>query len=121
MLDKSPDKNHLVEQPDQSLSSNFVQFTENFSGTFHFYSIWKMSRPKKIPKNFISAQNFLEDPKNTKIRILYPKKYNKHTYHFTIKWKCPPPRRQRSRDRVTVQTTHFYLNFPVMVIFLQSL
>ena len=33
-------------------------------------------------QNFISAQNFPEDPKNTRIRILYPKKYDEHTYHF---------------------------------------
>ena len=47
MLDKSPGKNHLVEQPDHSLTNNFFQFTENFSETFHFYSIWKLSRPLK--------------------------------------------------------------------------
>ena len=33
-------------------------------------------------ENFISAQNFLEDPKNTRIRILYPKKDDEHTYHL---------------------------------------
>ena len=35
-------------------------------------------------QNLISAQNFPEDPKNTRIRILYPKKYNEHTYHFAM-------------------------------------
>ena len=30
------------------------------------------------------SKNFPEDPKNTKIRILYPKKYDEHTYHFTM-------------------------------------
>ena len=34
------------------------------------------------------SKYFLEDPKNTKIRILYPKKYDEHTYHFTMK--VPP-------------------------------
>ena len=29
------------------------------------------------------SKNFPEDPKNTKIRILYPKKYNEHTYLFS--------------------------------------
>ena len=33
----------------------------------------------------------------------------------------PPGPGQKSRGPVRVQTTHFYLNFPVMVIFLQSL
>ena len=42
-----------------------------------------MSRPKKY-HNFISAQNFPEDPKNTRIRILYPKKYDEHTYRLPI-------------------------------------
>ena len=35
-------------------------------------------------ENFISAQNFPEDPKNTRIRILCPKKDNAHTYHFAM-------------------------------------
>ena len=45
---------------------------------------------EQTPKyqNFISAQNFPEDPKNTRIRILYPKKYEEHTYHFAMK--IPP-------------------------------
>ena len=36
-------------------------------------------------ENFIPAQNFSEDPKNTRIRILYPKKDDEHTYHFVMK------------------------------------
>ena len=36
-------------------------------------------------ENFIPAQNFPEDPKNTRIRILYPKKDDEHTYHFAMK------------------------------------
>ena len=34
-------------------------------------------------QNFISAQNFPEDSK-IPIRILYPKKYDKRTYHFAM-------------------------------------
>ena len=40
-------------------------------------------------QNFISAENFPEDPKNTRIRILYSKKYDEHTYHFGME--VPPP------------------------------
>ena len=35
------------------------------------------------------SKNFPEDPKNTKIRILYPK--NTTSIHITLLWKCPPP------------------------------
>ena len=35
-------------------------------------------------ENFISAQNFPEDPKNTRNRILYPKKDDEHTCHFAM-------------------------------------
>ena len=42
----------------------------------------------KMASNF---QTFPEDPKNTKIRILYPKKYDEHTYHFTMEVTPPPP------------------------------
>ena len=35
-------------------------------------------------QNFISAQNFPEDPKNKWIRILYSKKYDEHTYYFPV-------------------------------------
>ena len=47
---------------------------------------------KQTPKyqNFISAQNFLEDPKNTRFRILYPKKYDEHTYLFAMEMLLPP-------------------------------
>ena len=47
-----------------------------------------MSRPKNT-RNFISAQNFAEDPKNTRIRILYPKKYDEHTYHIAMEMLAP--------------------------------
>ena len=33
--------------------------------------------------------NFPGDPKNIKNRILYPKKYDEPTYHFTVE--VPPP------------------------------
>ena len=36
-------------------------------------------------QNFISAQNFPEDPKNTRIRI----KYDRHTYHFAMEIQPP--------------------------------
>ena len=39
-------------------------------------------------QNFISAQNFPENPKNT--RILYPEKYDEHTYDFAME--VPPAR-----------------------------
>ena len=42
----------------------------------------------KIPE-FISAQNFPGDPKNTRIRILYPKNTTSITYHFAMQ--VPPP------------------------------
>ena len=45
---------------------------------------------KKYHK-FISARNFPEDPKNTKIRILYSKKYDEHTYQFTMEVPSPLP------------------------------
>ena len=56
---------------------------KTFWKLFVFTRYGKWADPKKY-KNFISAQNFPEDPKNTKIRILYPKKYDEHTYHFTM-------------------------------------
>ena len=34
---------------------------------------------------------FQKTLKNTKIRILYPKKYDEHTYHFTMEVSPPPP------------------------------
>ena len=42
-------------------------------------------------QNFISAQNFLENPKNT--RILYPEKYDEHIYDFAME--VPPPARPK--------------------------
>ena len=42
----------------------------------------------KIPLIFL---NFPGDPKNIKIRILYPKKYDEPTYHFTMEVPPPPP------------------------------
>ena len=36
------------------------------------------------------SKNFPKDPKNNKIRILYPKRYDEHTYYFTLE--VPPPR-----------------------------
>ena len=38
---------------------------------------------------------FQKTLENTKIRILYPKKYDEHTYHFTIP--PPPPGRKHLR------------------------
>ena len=35
---------------------------------------------------------FQKTPQNTKITLLYPKKYDKHTYHFTMDGSAPPPR-----------------------------
>ena len=46
-----------------------------------------MSRPQKY-QNFISAQTFPGDPKNTRIRILYPKNTTSITYHFAME--VPP-------------------------------
>ena len=43
-------------------------------------------------QNFISAQNFTGDPKNTRIRILYPKNTAGITYHFAME--VPPPEGQ---------------------------
>ena len=40
-------------------------------------------------QNFISAQNFPEDPKNTRIRILYPK--NTASILITLPWKYNSP------------------------------
>ena len=45
-------------------------------------------------QNFISAQNFPEDPKNTRIRVLYPKKYDEHSYHFAMEMPPPPPQKK---------------------------
>ena len=39
-------------------------------------------------QNFISVQNFPEDPKNTRIRILYPK--NTSSIPITLPWKYNP-------------------------------
>ena len=41
---------------------------------------------EQTPKyqNFISAQNFPEDPKNTRIKILYHKKYDEHTFDMEV-------------------------------------
>ena len=68
------------------------QFDEQFYpvywklfGNFIFTRYWKWADPKKY-QNFISARNYREDPKNTKIRLLYPKKYDEHTYHFNMEF-----------------------------------
>ena len=45
-------------------------------------------QPQKY-QNFISAQNFPEDPKNTRIRILCPK--NTTSIPITLPWKYNPP------------------------------
>ena len=37
------------------------------------------------------SKTFPKDPKKKKIRILYLKKYDEHTYHFTME--VPPPLR----------------------------
>ena len=46
---------------------------------------------EETPKyqNFISAQNFPEDPKNTRIRMFYPK--NTTSIPSTLSWKYNPP------------------------------
>ena len=47
-----------------------------------------MSTPKKY-QNFISAQNFPEDPKKIpESRILHPEKCDERTFHFAMK--VPP-------------------------------
>ena len=38
-----------------------------------------------------SPKIFQKTLKNTKITILYPKKYDEHTYHFTMEVPPPPP------------------------------
>ena len=48
-------------------------------------------------QNFISAQNFPENPKNT--RILYPEKYDEHTYDFAMEVPPPPP---PARPKLTI-------------------
>ena len=42
-------------------------------------------------QNFISAQNFPEDPKKCQ-QNLYPKNYDEHAYHFAMEMSSTPPR-----------------------------
>ena len=64
------------------------KFYWKLSGNFSFLLDMENDQTLKHP-NFISAQNFPENPKNT--RILYPEKYNEHTYDFAIEVPPPPP------------------------------
>ena len=43
-------------------------------------------------QNFISAQNFPEDPKKYQNQNFMPSKYDEHIYHFAMEIH-PPPRR----------------------------
>ena len=54
------------------------------------------------------SKHFPEYPKNTKIRILYPKKYDEHTYHITMK---VPPRHLASGP--DLHQPQFQRNSPV--------
>ena len=65
-----------------------INFTENFLETFHFYSIWKTSRPKNTRIPFLH-KTFQKTLKNTRIRILYPK--NTTSIPITLPWKYNPP------------------------------
>ena len=47
-----------------------------------------MSRHKNTRISFLH-KTFQKTLKNTRIRILYPKKYDEHTYHFAME--VPPP------------------------------
>ena len=51
--------------------------------TSHFYSIWQMSRPQNTRISFLH-KTFQKTLKNIRIRILYPIKYDEHTYHFAM-------------------------------------
>ena len=66
-------------------------------------------------------ENFSEDPKNAKI-MLYPKKYDEHTYHFTpeVPPSPPPPRRLRTLGmvRVLLSTTREYLLMSTLLFIL---
>ena len=55
--------------------------------TSHFYSIWKMSRPKNTRISFLH-KTFQKTLKNTRIRILYPK--NTTSIPITLPWKYNP-------------------------------
>ena len=57
-------------------------------GNFPFLFDMENEQTQKY-QNFISAQNFPEDPKNTRIRILYPK--NTTSIPITLPWKRNPP------------------------------
>ena len=64
-----------------------TNFTENFSETSHFYSIWKMSKPKNTRISFLH-KTFQKTLKNTRIRILCPK--NTTSISITLPWKYNP-------------------------------
>ena len=65
-----------------------TNFTENFLETSHFYSIWKMSKPKNTRISFLH-KTFQKTLKNTRIRILCPK--NTTSISITLPWKYNPP------------------------------
>ena len=65
-----------------------TNFTENFLETSHFYSIWKMSKPKNT-RISILHKTFQKTLKNTRIRILCPK--NTTSISITLPWKYNPP------------------------------
>ena len=70
--------------------------SEIFLDNLKKYPGFDFKTPKKYPNcNFEGCfeKHGFHFPKifqNTKIRILYPKKYDKHTYHFTMEV-LPPP------------------------------
>ena len=66
----------------------FSSLLKTFWKIFVFTRYGKWADPEKR-KNFISAQIFQKTLKYTKIRILYPKKYDEHTYHLAME--VPPP------------------------------
>ena len=100
----------------------FLSSLKTFRKLFIFTRYGKCADPKKY-ENFVSAQTSGWDPKNTKIRILYPKNTTSTpiTLLSNASAPSPPPPQQKSRGPVRVQPTHFYLDFPVMVIILQIL
>ena len=63
----------------------------NFEGCFEGF-FWE----KWLP----FSKNFPETLKNTKIRILDPKKYDEHTYHFTMEVPPPPPPGESAEDEL---------------------
>ena len=64
-----------------------TNFTKNFSETSHFYSLWKMSKPKNTRISFLH-KTFQKTLKNTRIRILCPKNTTSIS-HFAMEIQPP--------------------------------